>query len=171
MKIDEQIKILMKRKAEIELFTKLADNIKAEIGSMDPEHKKLEADYPGLMKAFCDKVAIFCEQNIGELSVIEHTVTPPRPVEHVEFHKERGQQTPTPKVAPTPPINPEDDEPTDPLRFLLKHKGMEKKRVEFTTKDGTIQGTVRGLVTPNIIVETDSGYTIQVKPKELKIIA
>jgi hypothetical protein len=60
-------------------------------------------------------------------------------------------------------------EPTDPLSFLLKWRHLDAKKVKFETPDGEVSGTVKGLVTPNVIVETDLGYVVKVDPNKLKV--
>src|SRR5690606_9935680 len=68
----------------------------------------------------------------------------------------------------TSPVQPSEDEPSDPLRFLLKHRALDGKKVTFESRDGTITGVVRGLVAPFLKVETSTGFTVKVRPSEIK---
>jgi hypothetical protein len=66
--------------------------------------------------------------------------------------------------------NQTEEEPSDPLRFAQKHRHLDSKRVRFNTKDGQVTGVVVGLTTPNILIKTDTGYTVPVAPSALQII-
>lgn len=167
MQIEEQIKKLQRIKAKIDLYRKVQGNVQDELVSVnqDSEHKSLEAEYPGLLSEFCSEIDAFCNKRVEQLG--NPTAHVPVAESPAEVSRPRPQEQPKPAVHQVAMI---DDEPTDPLRFLMKHKALDGKRVSFQSKDGLVQGTVRGLVTPFIKVETDSGFVIDVKPKELSVI-
>lgn len=164
MQIEEQIKALQRVKAKIDLYKKVISNIEIEKDSEDPESKTLEKEHPGLIAEFCDEITVFCSKRVEMLGNPQKaSMAPPIPREPVE--PELLEKTDKPKK-PEPPV---EAEPRDPLKFLLKYKYLDGKTVSFRTKDGKITGKVRGLVVPNIRVETDSGYDVDVPPKELTV--
>jgi hypothetical protein len=168
VRIEEQIKALQRTKAKIDLYRKVQKNVEAELNLMgqDEEHKKLELEHPGLLKEFCSEVSLFCEKRVEALDN-------PKP-EAPKREQERQQESLLSlKPQPTPPVRvpvASEEEPGDPIRFLMKYKHLDNKKVEFETKDGLVTGTVRGLVTPFIKVQTDTGYVVDVEPSKLKVL-
>lgn len=163
MLIEEQIKKLQRVKAKIDLFRKIQTNVQNELASAssDQEHKALEAQFPGLFAEFCAELDSFCTHRAETMGNGGMEPQPQRVV----------AEAPTPApAAPSPPPQDPNQEPIDPLKFLLKYRGLDGKRVSFSSKDGKVEGTVRGLVTPFIKVETDSGFVVDVPPRELKVI-
>ncbi len=166
MLIEEQIKKLQRIKAKIDLYKKVVANVQDELASVnqDAEHKTLEQQYPGLLGEFCSELTGFCAGVIEQLGNGDSVpaATPPRRVpEAVEAQPE----PPKPKTPPATSVD--DSEPADPLRFLMKYRHLDGKKVTWMTKDGQVQGVVRGMVTPNIIVETESGFTVPVPGRDL----
>lgn len=173
MLIEEQIKKLLRTKAKIDLYRKIAANVEAEKASInqDAEHKKLEGEHPGLLKEFCEEILTFCNTNINALGngspvpalkpvIASGTSTPVEPDPLALKVDVTGKQV----------AQPMGDEPVDPLRFLIQHRHLDGKKVKFTTKDGEVTGIVRGLVVPNVKIVTDNGYEVAVPPKELTVI-
>lgn len=161
MQIEEQIKSLLKIKAKIDLYRKVVGNIEAEKTSKDPEHVSLQKDHPGLITEFCDEILDFCNSRIQSLG--NPTSQAPKPTPRKE---ESFVPLDPPRTDPTIK-NADDEEPRDPLRFLMKYKNMEGKSVTFKTKDGVIKAKIRGCVAPNLVVETEMGVTLQIPPREL----
>lgn len=164
MLIEEQIKKLLRTKAKIDLYKKIEVSLQAEVTALetDEDHKKLEAEHPGLIKEFCEELGGYCHQQVSELSYVKQTATPA----HVETSVVT-QVIEKPKVTFTP--IPANDEPTDPLKFMMKYRHYESRRVTVETPNGPVGGVVRGLVTPYIIVQTDTGHDAKVFPKNIKL--
>jgi hypothetical protein len=167
VRIEEQIKRLQRIKAKIDLFKRLVANVQDELAAVgeSAEHKALEAEHPGLLTEFCAEIREFSTRRIEQLGSGEEGANPTPPKRVVAPVREEAPPPP----APQPQANAE-EEPRDPLKFLLKYRHLEGKRVSFSSKDGPVQGTVRGMVTPHITVETDTGFVLTVPPKELKVI-
>lgn len=167
MLIEEQIRKLQRIKAKIDLYKKVTANIQDELASVnqDAEHKALEAQFPGLFAEFCQEMNAFCAKRAEQLG--SGGDSPPNQV--------TGPTAPVPQEekppAPLPVLPTVEDEPADPLRFLLKYKHLDGKTVTWVSKDGPVQGKVRGLLSPNVIVETDSGFTLPVQAKLLKVVS
>jgi hypothetical protein len=167
MLIEEQIKNLQRIKAKIDLYKKVASNVQDELASVnqDEEHKALEREFPGLLAEFCQEIGAFCSKRVEQLG---NGGSVPRAV---ELPPPEAQQPVKDEARPILPPDSTEEEPTDPLRFLLKYKHLDGKTVAWTTKDGQVQGKVRGLLAPNIIVETDTGHTVKVAGKILKVVS
>ena len=56
----------------------------------------------------------------------------------------------------------------DPIRFALKYRQAQGKEVIVKSKDGTVPAKVVGVKAPHIIVETDTGHTVQVPPTDIE---
>ena len=67
-----------------------------------------------------------------------------------------------------PPPVAQTDEPTDPLKFLLKYRHLDRKRIIYKSKDGEVPGIVCGLIAPLIKIMTDTGFMINVPPRDIK---
>lgn len=160
--IEEQIKALQRIKAKIELYQKVSLTITDEAKLKTESTKKLDLEYPGLLQEFCDEICTFCADQMRSLGR--------GPLVYAKANPEPQIVKPEPVVNPDVIPQAEMDEPTDPLRFLLKYKAWEGKKVSFPSKDGQVNGTVRGMVVPYLKVETDTGFVIDVKPKELKVL-
>lgn len=159
LQIDQKIKELLRLKAKINLYSTLLTSIKAEVVETSPEHAELTKEHPGLLKEFCAEVEVFCNGEIGKLGN-SGTYAPEAPKRAVAAVKEAQ--------APEVPQKPK--EPSDPLRFLLKWKHLDNKRVSFETRDGIIFGKVVGLVVPFLRVETEiNGAVIDVDPLKINI--
>ena len=62
------------------------------------------------------------------------------------------------------------DIPTDPLRFAMKYRALEGKPAKIPTGGGEkVLAYIRGVSPPNVVVETESGHTVQVPPEDLEI--
>jgi hypothetical protein len=169
MLIEEQIKKLQRVKAKIDLYKKVQSNVTSELTSVnqDKEHKALEAEYPGLLAEFVQEMDAFCSKRIEMLGNGEQPRRVSEPTPNGGAVNDPGPPQPATKPV-TPPIQMIDDEPADPLRFLMKYKHLDGKKVTWMSKDGQVTGTVRGLLTPNVIVESDNGFTLPVPARELK---
>jgi hypothetical protein len=164
MLIEEQIKKLQRVKAKIDLYKKVQSNVTSELTSVnqDKEHKALEAEYPGLLAEFVQEMDAFCSKRIEMLGngSVERPAPPPVPT--------TAAAAPEPLAKKPIILEAPDQEPKDPLRFLMKYKHLDGKTVTWMSKDGQVTGKVRGILTPNIIVETESGFTLPVEPKLLQ---
>ena len=167
MLIEEQIKSLLRVKAKVDLYKKIISTIEAEKSSKSEEQEALNSEFPGLLNEFCGEILTFCSKRVDDLGNMRKES--PSAVTIVDQPQIPMQSQPVAQVqAPAAPT--EEVEPTDPLKFLLKYRHMDGKRVTVTTRDGNVEGTVRGMVAPNIKVETDTGYIVGVPPRTVKII-
>ena len=159
MSIADKIKELQKVQAKIELYERLATNITMDLTS----EEALAGESPELVEVipeFIEELIKFAKSRVDQLN----GMTPrPKPKPKSEFQPLEPEHVEAPPKKAPPPDH------MDPLTFALKWKKNEGKDVEFTTKDGIIQGNVRGVNPPNIVVETKSGITITVPPNELTI--
>ncbi len=162
--IERQILELQRIREKIGLYKTLLVNVESELTAKTEEHKVLEANHAGLLKEFVAEITGFCNYKIDELGNGPKRPTAKIPIEPImpeplaiDLTKEN------PKV---PPSN--TDEPTDPLKFLLKWRHLEGKKVRFQTRNGEVTGTVRGMVTPYLKVETDTGHLANVSPREIQ---
>lgn len=65
-----------------------------------------------------------------------------------------------PQISKSPPNNnmPQQDK----LSFALANRHLDSKKVQVITENGNVSGTVCGLDAPNVVVKTDTGYTVEV---------
>lgn len=171
MSIEEQIKKLQRIKAHIELYERLKDNINDEANKKEEEHSKFESEHPGLLTQFIKEISSFCDKKVKELNNYEFdkknsTKKQNKLPEKQETKDKKQDIAKTKKESVHDPFS---DVPEDPLRFALKYKHLEGKRVSIETNNGEVSGVIRGVNVPNIVVETDTNYTIQVPPKDLQL--
>lgn len=57
----------------------------------------------------------------------------------------------------------------DILQFAMSHRHLDGKRVTVTTKNGKVGGVVRGMLMPNIIVQTDTGHEAHIPPEQITV--
>lgn len=158
MNIDEQISKLLRLKAKIDLYKKFENALTG--SAVEPA---LENTHPGLYAEFVGEVGLFYNKRIQMLS--NDTPIEPKPAPQAprtESNATTQSENPTAPAKKEVPI-----ESNDPIRFLMRHRHLDQKRVQFTTKDGIIQGVVRGMAAPFIVVETTTGFTVQVPPGEI----
>lgn len=68
-----------------------------------------------------------------------------------------GSDNPTPQTRQRRPSM----APTqDKVSFALQNRHLENKEVSVTTANGVVNGTVRGLDAPFVVVQTETGQTI-----------
>ena len=117
----------------------------------------IEDNHSGLFVEFMIDIKAFIQGRIAGLDSTTQPITKQTPV---AVNEPQSQSITKPAADPA--------EITDPLKFLMKYRGLEKKRIEYASKDGPVQGTVLGLAAPNIRISLDTGFVINVNPKDLK---
>lgn len=168
--IEQEIQKLLRLKAKVNLYQMMLANVQNELDSKSKDHDELEKTHAGLLTEFVAEVSAFCEAKIdllGNGPVNQKPAPVQRPSESEVVNKpaDSNLQKETVKV-----VDPSTEEPTDPLKFLLKWRHLEGKKVAFETRNGEVTGTVRGMVTPNLKVELDTGYTASVRPTDIKVL-
>lgn len=164
--LDLKIEELLRLRAKVKLYKQVQENVEAEMALASTEHKDLEKEYPGLLEEFVNEITLFCNRRIEDLG---NGPKRPQAIDAVAVVPVTEEDRP----APPPPAKVQPnlaDEPVDPLKFLLKWRHLDSKRVKFKTKDGEVEGTVRGMVTPFLRIQTDTGYDVNVKPQEVQVI-
>jgi hypothetical protein len=160
MLLEDKIKTLLKRKAKLDLYKKLMVSLETEKVDKDEDKAILESEFPGLLVDFCNEVLGFCKQRMTELQTLEDD-TPKAP-------KVQAKVEAAPQPAPVlqAPVDP--DEPTDILKFAMKYRHLDGKHVTVVSPDGEVGATVVGMVMPFLKVFTDTGYTVDISPKDIK---
>ena len=131
------------------------------------ENQKVSENEDSSEAEVAEEVTEFCIRRINELS--SNSVTN-LTQSHLVGQKRDIQEEKLLKFSEKEPIRESvESEPADPLRFLAKWKHLDGKTVSFETKDGEVSGTVRGLVTPDVIVVTSNGYNVKVAPTKLRV--
>lgn len=162
--LEQEILKLQRIRELLGLYRTLLGNVQAELSANTKEHQTLETNHPGLLKDFVGEISAFCTNKIEELG------NGPRPqrIPIQPIMPETLEKEPPPKEKTQVPQN-NSDEPTDPLKFLLKYRHLEGKKVSFDTKNGEVTGTVKGMVTPHLRIETDTGHVASVRPTDIRI--
>lgn len=158
MNIDEQIKTLMRVKEKIELYRAVIKNVQTFL--KESFGNTAESLYPGLANEFENEISDFCQSRIDVLNGTR--AVKPSPLRPEEMQPLDAVETKPPKT-----VTPDE---ADPVKFLMKHRHLDGKTVKFMSNGSEITGRVRGLVVPNITIETDLGYVVQVKPSEIQVI-
>jgi hypothetical protein len=156
MTIKDEIKRLQRLEAKIVLYDALLAQVRVrtDVGLPCDEHE-------GLYGEFIDEIRQFVE---GRITDINNSIITPAKQQAPIVQPPVAQPHTPPKETPASTSG---DEPTDPLKFLLKHKALDRKRVIYHSKDGDVQGTVCGLIAPFIKITTDTGFVLNVPPKDL----
>lgn len=168
--LEKQIKELQRKQKKVEIYQEIADNLLKQTDSQTLEVLKIEQDYPGLIKEVCTEVISFLEHKRSILCELGHDVTVGNSPMTTDVAKEGAATQVTVKPPETVKQLVDPVEPTDPIRFLLKYKFLDGKLVNVTTPNGDVKAKVVGLLTPYIRVETETGYTVNVEPKHIKVI-
>lgn len=127
----------------------------------------METEHPGLLEEVCSKCISFCTTEIEQLS--QGDIESSKPTNKSIIAKKEEITTDKPKIDSVIQ-DMQSEEPTDPLRFLMKYKSFDGKRVTYSSKDGIVEGKVVGLLTPFIKIQLDTGYVINAEPSKTKII-
>ncbi len=154
MQIEEQIKVLLRTKAKIDLYRNVVKYVTTEGSATNEE---FNVAYPGLAEEFATELTSMCNARIEALG---------NPVKAPETKVVIPTEPPKPPVPPEPPVN--NGDPTDPLLFLKKYRHLDNKRVSYASKDGEVKGTVKGMVAPFLRIQLDTGYVLNCEPSRIK---
>lgn len=125
----------------------------------------METEHPNLLAEFIEEVTYFSNKRLATLQGVNLGSSQPNETIENPVVKEAVANT---AASVSPPS--EDEEPRDPVRFLMKYRYLDGKRVKVETPNGEIEGRVKGLVTPFIRIETNLGYEINVPPKAVRVL-
>jgi hypothetical protein len=160
MQIEEQIQKLLRLKAKIDLYKNLISHLNVESGLKDDFHASIENAHPGVLKEFFEELHAFASKRVGVLD--SSGASQPAPAQ-------AAPQVQPPKPEKRPVESDPNAEPRDPLSFMRKYQHLYGKKVSWATPDGTVTGTVRGIVVPYLKVDTDTGFTVTVEPKQIQV--
>lgn len=154
MQIEDQIKALLRTKAKIDEYRRVIKYVTEDSTSTE----EFDDKYPGLREEFTAELIEICNSRIEMLG---NPVKPSAPKQMLET-----VENPIVKANPAPAEN--HGEPNDPLRFLQKYRHLDGKKVVYSSKDGDVQGVVRGMITPFLKVELNTGYVINAEPAKIR---
>ncbi len=170
-KIDEQIKELMLKKRRVELLKTILHFVSAT--PSEDEFSEVRVEVVDLVKSFVDSTISMIEDAGKSSNPYLENEQASLSLEEISVLKEMVQKlkskSPGRAEAATSTFS-EETEPTDPLSFAQKYRHFDSKRVRVQTATGPVLATVVGLNTPQILVKTDTGYTVGFPPKHLELI-
>lgn len=154
-KLDEQIKILQRKKAKIELFERIIANLGKEKDGL-PE-------FPGLMSEVAVSIQDFCKNQISSIEGSQ----PPAPVNPspVTVNEKVTEALPTKRQ-----INIEKDEIFgDTLKFIVHFKEWVNKDIILHDDSGnSAKGVFLGIAYPNVRVKVGE-KVISVDPRTVEL--
>lgn len=172
-KIDDLMKQLQEKKTVIEAYNLIADSLGETL--KDEKFEGIREDVSGKVAEFLIREIESVEEgavqatpsqgttpgNIEGLSqeqlqalvqvadkVMNKTAAP----QNNPFGSGGGPVQPRKRPAPAPS--------QDKVKFALQNRHLENKEVTVTTESGVVNGTVRGLDAPFVVVQTETGQTI-----------
>lgn len=153
--LSEQMAALKKKQKELELISQIVDYV-AKLTSEQTENKEVADKVRDLFTAFANRVVQSPEKKTQSIDI----PTPSLKVEGVQVVPSNSENDRVlVQMKPTGDIG-------SKIKFAMAYRHLENARVKF----GDQEGTVRGIDAPNIVIQTDSGQTLEIPPQELTIL-
>jgi hypothetical protein len=167
----DQIKALQKKQATIDMYSQ-ADSLLQSSLKNPAEHEGVAEEVLAVLGEFIASRKHHLESGAPEVAQAP-AVEPFTPEEMTAIRallQRLSQRATSDAPAPATP-QPRVTDRNDKLRFALENKSLENKRVSVDTEHGRVLGVVVGLDAPNVIVKTDTGYTVPVDVRHIKVSA
>lgn len=161
-KLDEQIKLLQRKKAKIDLFQRIIINLGKE--------KDEIPDFPGLMSEVAASVKSFCETQV-RLIENEDGEKPKKVAKTEVSSSEELEEIPEPTkpVGKARVIPKKEDIYSDALKFVTHFKDMVGQEVEFVDGVGNkLKGSLVGASFPNLKIDI-GGRVVVIDPRNVNI--
>lgn len=176
--IDAQIKALQFKKKKIDYISYIADLVKNDTKCID--FKEVKEDVVSKIEPFLLKLmtAIETDSEVSESDSNPQFSDKEREALKIVAQKVLTKESqPAPQNSgaynrePAPPPQKKPENVQDKMSFAMDNRHLANKKVQvINDKNVTITGTVRGLDSPFVIVQTDSGPTIQVPLDKVAIL-
>ena len=180
-KIDELMKQLEEKKITIEAYNLIADSLAKTLE--DKKFDSVRDDVSGKIAEYIigeieaveenalasqqpqvetqSSVPGFSQEDLGALRILLDKVKGKAPQNDGAF-SDGGNPPQQPRKRQT-------NASPDKIKFALANRHLEGKVVVFQGQNGLIEGTVRGLDAPNVVVMTTTGKTLDVPIDEIEV--
>lgn len=181
-KIDDLMKQLQEKKTVIEAYNLIADSLGKTLE--DKKFDEIREDVSGKVAEFLISEIESVEngalqaapiqsspagleglspEQIQALAQVANKVMNKTTVQNDPFSGSNNTTAQPKQRRPIPPAS------QDKIRFALQNRHLENKEVSVTTENGVINGTVRGLDAPFVIVQTETGQTIDAPLESIQV--